>query len=57
MLLQKGELSIKGAILDLSLLFRLSVLRKMDGKRVSAALSPKPEWNVKTLEGFNYVSN
>lgn len=39
-MLEKGELSIKRVILDLSLLFRLSTLRKMDGKHISTALSP-----------------
>lgn len=40
MLVEEGELSINCTILDLSLLFRLNTLRKMDGKRISAALSP-----------------
>lgn len=39
--LEGGELSIKRTILGSSLPLRLGALRKMDGDRVSAVLSPK----------------
>lgn len=44
---QGGEWSIKGIVLDLGLLFRLGMLRKMDGKCLLAALSPKHEMKSK----------
>lgn len=44
---QGGERSVKGIVLDLGLLFRLGMLRKMDGECLLAALSPKHEMKSK----------
>lgn len=44
---QEGERSIKSTVLDLGLLFRLGMLRKMDGKCLLAVLSPKHEMKSK----------
>lgn len=43
----EGERSIRSTVLDPGLLFRLGMLRKMDGKCLLAALSPKPEMKSK----------